>query len=823
MTEISFNVDAYTARVIGRENISGIRGALFELIKNGYDADASIAFLYYSNGCLFLGDNGTGMNEQVIKNNWMTIGRSTKKHTFTTSSGRIQTGAKGIGRFALDRLGDYSEMLTKSIDSNDFKSLIWKVNWGDFEKKDNITDVHAILSNSKISFLEFLNSNNTNDALLELIEKNFTNTGTIFKISNLRESWEEDNFIDNIRMQLSTLIPENISEVFDLYFFTDSTNVEEAKIVSPIEDDFDYKVSFKVKETVSRITDNKDSKFNDNHSKSETSSQDDKNKSEVEITILRNEFDFGKDFEKIITEAGFTQEDKKYFKNTPIVIKKSFSEIFKTREEIENTIGKFSGELYFSKISYTRQDREKYYYKSNMRNKVSNSFAGIKLYRDNFRVRPYGEFGTSSSDWLLLSARKQNSPAAVSHPTGKWRVSSNQINGSVFISRLNLTLPDQSNREGIIETDEFKLFKNFITEAISYFEEDRQYVFRKLSTYYDAVNEAARIQKDIEWKAKKEAEEKAKKEAEEKDKEETNSQEAEESDQASFLLDEPIVDEHIINADNKDMQTTKVRASDAQKVIDHKDSIIQNLQDENKMLRALATTGIVTNTYIHEIKGITHDLNINVIGAFEELTLDNDVSSATESLIKAMENKESLNSWFEVTLSSIRKDKRNWKKIELNGLLINLVQRWERILSQKDIKINFSKNEDDVYFYCHSFEIESIINNLFTNSFYAFSSPIGREKKINISLYSDDKNIHLFYEDNGPGLPPAYKENPKQIMEAMESEKRDENGELIGTGMGMWIIDKTISDYKGTISLTKNMTASFGFSIEFILPKGSRK
>lgn len=77
--KVKFNVDAYTARLIGRENISGLRGALFELVKNSYDADASVCILYYSNGKLYLADNGTGMSSDVILNNWMTIGRSTKK------------------------------------------------------------------------------------------------------------------------------------------------------------------------------------------------------------------------------------------------------------------------------------------------------------------------------------------------------------------------------------------------------------------------------------------------------------------------------------------------------------------------------------------------------------------------------------------------------------------------------------------------------------------------------------------------------------------------------------------------------------------------
>ena len=45
MARIPFNVDAYTARLIGRENVSRLEGAVIELIKNTYDADASCCFL----------------------------------------------------------------------------------------------------------------------------------------------------------------------------------------------------------------------------------------------------------------------------------------------------------------------------------------------------------------------------------------------------------------------------------------------------------------------------------------------------------------------------------------------------------------------------------------------------------------------------------------------------------------------------------------------------------------------------------------------------------------------------------------------------------
>lgn len=114
MARIPFNVDAYTARLIGRENVSKLEGAVVELVKNTYDADATCCILYYDEKAdiLYLADNGSGMTEDIIKNHWMTIGRSSKKENFVSQKGRIQTGEKGIGRFALDRIADRCQMLT---------------------------------------------------------------------------------------------------------------------------------------------------------------------------------------------------------------------------------------------------------------------------------------------------------------------------------------------------------------------------------------------------------------------------------------------------------------------------------------------------------------------------------------------------------------------------------------------------------------------------------------------------------------------------------------------------------------------------------------
>lgn len=155
--DVQFNVDAYTARLIGRENVSKLEGAVLEIVKNAYDADAKNFVLYYSESheCIYVIDNGTGMEESILRNHWMTIGNSSKKETYKTKSNRTQTGAKGIGRFALDRMSDRCEMLTIS----EAGGLEWLVNWSDFDGKKNLSDVKAKLYDSDESLIEYANVN----------------------------------------------------------------------------------------------------------------------------------------------------------------------------------------------------------------------------------------------------------------------------------------------------------------------------------------------------------------------------------------------------------------------------------------------------------------------------------------------------------------------------------------------------------------------------------------------------------------------------------------------------------------------------------------
>ncbi|MBB6693556.1 sensor histidine kinase [Cohnella xylanilytica] len=749
MPKVPFNVHAYTARLIGRENVSKLEGAVLELVKNTYDADASVCVLYYekSTETLYLADNGSGMTEDIIKTHWMTIGNSSKVKNYTTSKGRIQTGAKGIGRFALDRISDFCQMLTITSDTK----LEWSVNWSDFNSGSTITEIYADLNPVEYSIIDFF-SNVNNPSLKEVIKKDFLTTGTVFKLNSLRDDWSS-TLVERIKNNLATLIPPEIEDIFKVYFFCEETEKENAKVsMNNGLFSYDYKIEFKAEPDGTVVT-----------------------------KIYRDEFDFKGQFETIIREGGFSAKDRDYFKGKPIVIEKTLGEMLPSKnKDVPNTIGRFSGVMYFSKLSAPLEEKEKYYYKDfSNRKDYRDTFGGIKLYRDHFRVRPYGEPKTSNYDWLLLSNRKAKSPAGIAHPTGKWRVNSDQMLGSIYISRTNITLPDQANREGIVETKEFSQLRDILLEVIRYFEEDRQYVCRKLNAYYEATNFTAQYEQEIRTKVDREEKKKKK------------------------------------NRGKSSERPEYIEVSKVKTVIDDKDNKIKNLEDENRMLRILATTGIVTNTYIHEIKDSTHKLSMKIIMAKEALELDDNKDEAIEYINAANEIKNSFNSWFKVTIESVRRDKRTMKEVNLKKLLEDLISSWTEVEEDKGVKINLEIGE--IFFKCFPYEIESMINNLITNSITSFNSVKVEKKEINIKISPSENGVILEYSDSGAGLSAAYKSNPDRILEPFETDKRNEIGEQIGTGMGMWIIVKTVNEYNGSIDLSQNINSKSGFHIRISL------
>ena len=142
---IRFSVDAGVIDRLGSELVARQETAVSELVKNAYDADATKVNIKFENsdeigGTLYIEDNGTGMNREQLINGFMRISSSSKIHNpFSEVYKRKRAGQKGIGRFAVQRLGEKLTITTQT--ENDETALVLSINWNEYA---NDLDLSAI-------------------------------------------------------------------------------------------------------------------------------------------------------------------------------------------------------------------------------------------------------------------------------------------------------------------------------------------------------------------------------------------------------------------------------------------------------------------------------------------------------------------------------------------------------------------------------------------------------------------------------------------------------------------------------------------------------
>ena len=201
---LQFRISAALKNIIGSDLISDDYIAIFELVKNSYDAHASRVEILFDqintpNAKIVIKDNGKGMNYDDLINKWLFVAYSAKKEG-TEEEGynyrdrikvkRAYAGAKGIGRFSCDRLGGtlYLETI-KDGESAKVETLLTE--WDKFEE-----DIKE----------EFVNISVLHDTI---DKSNYgLEHGTILEITNLKSEWSRDKFL-KLKGDLAKLINPN--------------------------------------------------------------------------------------------------------------------------------------------------------------------------------------------------------------------------------------------------------------------------------------------------------------------------------------------------------------------------------------------------------------------------------------------------------------------------------------------------------------------------------------------------------------------------------------------------------------------------------------
>ncbi len=800
MQSMVFQVSAKTARLIGRENISDVDGAIVELVKNGYDADAGCVYVKYINpydevpetlelseinryfkknmklilenysvkdgiyllnenvnlaeieqylrslSKIIVADNGSGMNREILETAWMNIGTDNKEvNIYSSRKNRIKTGAKGIGRFALDKLSSCTQVFTKCETEQIYK---WEIDWTQFDDAKLLNQVEASLEECRGEFEAFVKKYLEDD--FELVREFAWNTGTIIILSPVRELWDKKLYI-KVNNNLKNINPFGSVDRFDIV-------VKNQKYP-----DLNYKTE---NEGISR----------ENYDYQIEAVYDGKNC--VTLTLDRNEIDITKKTVSIVYSTTdieeydlneFWERDafqrKHYFRKDFDGVRKfrySLMEILQKSEEVMDryhSVGPFKLKLYYLKNQKSTVMIIKDF-KSRKRGKLLKDFSGVKIYRDSFKVRPYGDEG-QFYDWLDLSGRVQRSPAAASHESGNWRVSPNQLIGSVSIGRLsNPKLEDTANREGMSPNREYDCFVEIIQGILSKFEYDRQYVLREYAAW-------ERVKRKSHDDKVQQIYEQVKRE-----------QESKKGQKQDFKHFSQNINEDDINISEDDLKDVIVALG---KEKDNKTSTEQ-------LMMVLGSAGVMAQTFSHEITRIGTELGsrgqhlkeaINRLLHYQPYCGDEDFNPY-ELLDELNETDELLSEWVNLIMDSVKQEKFESREVQLKEFLAHILAMWQPLLDRKFITIQPVNMERDTVIKLPEVDLHLILNNFILNSAYYLEEADG-ERFIRFEVYEDEKRVYLEMSNNGPELDKRYRQNPDMTLNARESSKEG------GTGLGLWI------------------------------------
>ncbi|OPB95389.1 ATP-binding protein [Elizabethkingia occulta] len=415
--------------LLGDELIGSDSLAIFELVKNAYDADAkevSVEFvnLNQSNQQIIIEDDGHGMTNKVIQDVWLTIGTDFKRgknRKVSKKFKRVSFGNKGVGRLAVHKLAKKITLETQA--EGDMFSSRLTIDWVELiASKEYIQDLEVNVET--VADQLFKNGSGTRIILDKLTTAKWTKKALkdlVRKIDNIKNPFSPNPDF-NISIQANDFHQEWISEV------TNSNDILKDSL---------YQFGFKIK--VGNNNPEDFAKFLWRYSfnppvQTNLPKRNSKNKDTINFNI-------GELYKDIDGENDFNR----FLKNKDL-----------------SGIGTIKGKFYvfnqssiLLKMNYGGQiNAVKQFIKDN---------SGVKIFRDNIRVYNYGE---QYDDWLGLDLDKIQ--RAGDHFGKKVTIGAIELD----LKSSNDGLIEKTNREGFIDNTKFNKFQLLVKEAFNFFERE---------------------------------------------------------------------------------------------------------------------------------------------------------------------------------------------------------------------------------------------------------------------------------------------------------------------------------------------------------------
>lgn len=372
----SFKPKARLIQILGEHLIKDATVGIIELIKNSYDADATLVEIIMENlnednAMVTIRDNGTGMDTEIFLDKWMNPASGHKEEQKVrqkrSKRGRLPLGEKGVGRFAAQQIGNRLSLITKT--KQDESELYVNLDWKLFEQSEKYLDEIEINYEER-----------------EPEEFGKRESGTILKIFELKQ-----NFTTADIKKISTTLK---------------------RMKSPLKGSKDFEINLKF----------------------ENCPEDFKPYENLEVSDIMEKAHytlFG-----VVDNNGIFEYEYKF--NVPGEKPRFISNIVNLLNEegdVDFKPPSICGSFLISLYNYDKSTKWKWLMKSNVSKVDLDDMCGINIFRDGMRILPYGEKG---DDWLKLDNRRIQTPSKkISNDTTIGLIEINQVENKLLIDKTN--------------------------------------------------------------------------------------------------------------------------------------------------------------------------------------------------------------------------------------------------------------------------------------------------------------------------------------------------------------------------------------------------
>lgn len=204
MEKLQFMIEEKAiAELFGRQSFTTKESAVFELIKNAFDAGAYNCIVEIiqnqDSSMVMILDDGCGMNTDDIKYKWMHVGKSYKDYQDLSISNRVLAGSKGIGRLALARIGNSVIVESNKKGSN---AITWETDWEKthlYEHNDGVR-VGTLIT---INDLRDTWTNKDFDRLVDFLKRAYHDSEMEITIRFNEKEKKVNSYFDNLKIGIN--------------------------------------------------------------------------------------------------------------------------------------------------------------------------------------------------------------------------------------------------------------------------------------------------------------------------------------------------------------------------------------------------------------------------------------------------------------------------------------------------------------------------------------------------------------------------------------------------------------------------------------------